>query len=198
MHAVLVLAAVGCAAHSVSPLANTTGPATPIASVELVPPTTSAGDFQRDVVLRMVRRQRATLEACYQHELDLDPTLGEQATGRDGVRGRHAQAVEIGELLLRRVLGHGRLEGAAGETELRERGHLRVRLGDEVRARDPEVDDAVLHVLRNVRRAHEQQVDRRVRAGPEFTCSKFPKGHDWGTCPSCGSHTTPGLRDWTR
>ena len=42
--------------------------------------------------------------------------------------------------------------------------HLRAGFGDEVRARDPEVDDAVLDVLGHVVGAHEQQVDRRVRA----------------------------------
>ena len=38
-------------------------------------------------------------------------------------------------------------------------------LADEVGPRDPAVDDAVLHVLGNVGRAHEQDVDRRVPAG---------------------------------
>ena len=40
-----------------------------------------------------------------------------------------------------------------------------LRLGDEVRAGDPDVHDAVLDVLRDVVRPDEQQVDRRVLAG---------------------------------
>jgi hypothetical protein len=65
---------------------------------------------------------------------------------------------------VRGVDGHGRVERAAGEAELRERDDLRLGLRDEVRACDPDVHDAVLRVLRDVARADEQQVDGRVRA----------------------------------
>ena len=43
--------------------------------------------------------------------------------------------------------------------------HVRADLGDEVRAGDPDVDDTVLHVLGDVVRPDEQEVDRSVLAG---------------------------------
>ena len=82
----------------------------------------------------------------------------------DGVRRRDAQAVEIRDRLLRRVDRHRGVEAAAAEPELGERDHVGISLDDEVRARDPEVDDAVLGVLGDVARPDEEQVDRRVRA----------------------------------
>ena len=42
--------------------------------------------------------------------------------------------------------------------------HLRPALANEIGARDPAVDDAVLHVLGDVRGAHEHDVDRSVPA----------------------------------
>ena len=71
------------------------------------------------------------------------------------------------ELRLRRVLGHRCLQRAAGEPELRQRDDVHSGLDDEVGAGDPEVDDSVLNVLGYVVRAHEQQIDRRVRARDE-------------------------------
>ena len=65
---------------------------------------------------------------------------------------------------MRRVHRDGGVERAPRESELGQRLDVRLGLGDEVRAGDPEVDDAVLRVLGDVARADEQQVDRRVRA----------------------------------
>ena len=99
------------------------------------------------------------------NELACDPTLREQPLRRDGVRGRDPESLEVGS---GRNIGVGRRrdrECASPEPELGEHRDGRLRLGDEVRSGDPEIDHAVLDVLGNVVGAHEQQVDRRVRAG---------------------------------
>jgi hypothetical protein len=98
------------------------------------------------------------------HQLARHATLVEQAAGRHRVRRRDAQAVEFRELALRGVDRHRRVEGAAGKAELGDRLDLDVCLGDEIRAGDPQVDDAVLRVLGDVARPYEQQVDGSVRA----------------------------------
>ena len=77
---------------------------------------------------------------------------------------RDRRAGEILEPLVARLLGHGRLEPARAEAELEQLVDARAALADEVQARDPAVDDAVLHVLGDVGRADEQHVDRRVPA----------------------------------
>jgi hypothetical protein len=59
---------------------------------------------------------------------------------------------------------HGRLERACSEAEAKELHDLRVSLVHEVETRDAAVHDAVLHVLRHVGGAHEQDVDGRVPA----------------------------------
>ena len=61
--------------------------------------------------------------------------------------------------------GNRGLERAPREAEVGEPHDVGLRLGDEVRAGDPEVDDPVLDVLGDVVRADEQKVDRRVPAG---------------------------------
>ena len=66
--------------------------------------------------------------------------------------------------LVARLLGHGGLEPAGAEAELEQLLDARAALADEVLAGDAAVDDAVLHVLRDVGRADEQHVDRRVPA----------------------------------
>jgi hypothetical protein len=63
-----------------------------------------------------------------------------------------------------RLLRHSRLEGAAAEAEAQQLGHRRAALADEIRARDAAVDDAVLHVLRDVGSANEQDLDGSVAA----------------------------------
>ena len=87
--------------------------------------------------------------------------LAEEADG-GRVRRRDAQAVDVRDLLLARVDRHGSIETATAEPELRERDHVGIGLDDEVRARDPDVHDPVLGVLRDVARADEEEVDRRV------------------------------------
>ena len=59
---------------------------------------------------------------------------------------------------------HGSLECAAAEAEREQLLDLGPALLHEVEAGDATVDDAVLHVLRDIRCAHEQNVDRRVPA----------------------------------
>ena len=62
-------------------------------------------------------------------------------------------------------LGEDRsLERARAETDPQQLAHARAALDHQVGAGDPAVDDAVLHVLGDVRSAHEQHLDRRVAA----------------------------------
>ena len=98
------------------------------------------------------------------NQLALDSPLREQAPSRDRVRGRDAEAVELGDLALTRVCRHRRLQCAAREAELGQHEDVRIRLRDEVRARDADVDDAILCVLGNVAGSDEQEVDGRVGA----------------------------------
>ena len=76
-------------------------------------------------------------------------------------------------LLLWAVGGHRGLERASCEAELGERDDVRLRLCHEIRARDAEIDDAVLRVLGDVARSDEQEVDGSVRAGDD----ERPLGH---------------------
>ena len=117
------------------------------------------------------------------------PALGEQALRRDRIGRRDPEPGELGDVLLGRVDRHRRVERAAGEAELRERDDLRLGLGDEVRAGDPDVHDAVLGVLRDVARADEQQVDGRVRARDD----QRALGHLEGE-PGVGAETKRRLR----
>ena len=96
------------------------------------------------------------------HELRLDPAFTEQLPGRNGVGRRDAEPAEVRNLRLRRVVRHCGLQRAAREPELRERQDIRLRLDDQVRPGHPEVHDAVLDVLGNVARPHEQEVDGRI------------------------------------
>ena len=61
-------------------------------------------------------------------------------------------------------------------------------LHDEIRAGDPEVDDAVLDVLGDVARADEQQVDRRVRARDDERPLRHLEGQ-----PGIGAQSERGL-----
>ena len=98
-------------------------------------------------------------------ELGLDSPLVQEHLRRDRIRGRNPEPVEIGDRRLGSVVGHCCLQGASREAELRQRDDIRVGLDDEVRSRDAQVHDTVLDVLGDVARAHEQEVDRRIRAG---------------------------------
>jgi hypothetical protein len=84
------------------------------------------------------------------------------------------QARELLEPLHGRLLGHGRLEPAGAEPEPKQLAHARAALAHEVDPGDPAIDDAVLHVLRHVGRADEQDVDRRV---PARKCERPLAGH---------------------
>ena len=97
-------------------------------------------------------------------ELGRDAALVEQHLRRDGIRRRDPEAVEIGDRGLRGIVRDRSLQRAAREPELGERDDVGIRLDDEVRPRHAEVDDAVLDVLGNVARAHEQEVDGSVGA----------------------------------
>ena len=55
------------------------------------------------------------------HELGVDAALVEQQPRRDRIGGRDAEAAEVGDLGLGRVVRHRRLQRAAREPELRER-----------------------------------------------------------------------------
>ena len=68
-----------------------------------------------------------------------------------------------------RLLRDGGLQPAASETEPQELGDSRSALGNEIGARDPAVDDAVLHVLGDVRRADEQHLDYPLLSDPDMT-----------------------------
>ena len=57
---------------------------------------------------------------------------------------------------------------------------VRLPLVHEVEAGDPAVDDAVLHVLRNVRGPHEQDVDGSVAAGERERSVAGPLGPEPG------------------
>ena len=84
---------------------------------------------------------------------------------RRGIDRRDRRAGEILDPLVGRLGGHGDLEPARAEAELEQLLDARAALAHEVLAGDAAVDDAVLHVLRDVGGAHEQHVDRRVPAG---------------------------------
>ena len=92
------------------------------------------------------------------------PALAEKLRGESRVHGRDAQPVEIVEPARARLGRDGGLERARAEPERDELVHLRPALANEIGARDPAVDDAVLHVLGDVRGPHEHDVDRRVPA----------------------------------
>ena len=81
------------------------------------------------------------------------------------IDGRDGEAGELGERLRLRLLGHRRLEPARAEAERQQLAHVGAALAHEVDAGDAAIDDAVLHVLRHVGRAHEQDLDGRVAAG---------------------------------
>ena len=71
-------------------------------------------------------------------ELGLDARLRQRRPCRNRVGRRDAQAREVGERLLRRGDRNRRLERAPREAELGEPHDVGLRLGDEVRAGDPE------------------------------------------------------------
>ena len=81
------------------------------------------------------------------------------------IHGGDGQPGELGEGLRLRLLRHRRLEPARAEPERQQLPHLGAALPHEVDAGDAAIDDTVLHVLRHVRCAHEQNLDRRVAAG---------------------------------
>ena len=107
----------------------------------------------------------ASTEPDTVHDLGLDTSLAEQHPRRDRIGRRNPETTEILDRGLRRIVRNGRLERAPRESELGQRDDVGLGLDDEVRTRDAEVDDAVLDVLRDVARADEEQVDRRVCAG---------------------------------
>jgi len=74
------------------------------------------------------------------------------------------RAVEIGERLRRRLLRHRGFERARAEAELQQFDDVGAALAHDVEAGNAAVDNAVLHVLGDVVRAHEQCLDRRVAA----------------------------------
>ena len=73
-------------------------------------------------------------------------------------------AGEVFDALERRLLRHGGVEPAGAEAERQQLLDSGAALAHEVLTGDAAVDDAVLHVLRDVGGAHEQHVDRRVAA----------------------------------
>src|SRR5437762_7561705 len=93
--------------------------------------------------------------------------------GGHRICGCHAQSGEVRENLLRGGGRDRRLQGAAGEAELGQLDGVRACLGDQVRAGDPDMDDAVLDVLGDVVRTDQQEVDRRVLT--RYVESAFPE-----------------------
>ena len=92
------------------------------------------------------------------------PRSRRSSRGESRVHRRDTQPVEIVEPARARLGRDGGLERARAEPERDELVHLRPALANEVGARDPAVDDAVLHVLGHVGSAHEHDVDRRIAA----------------------------------
>ena len=127
----------------------------------------------------------STSSGCYSpFEQDL--------AGEVWVGGRDVQAGELLHRRDRRLLGHRRFEAAPAEAEPQEFGHVRAALAHEVGAGDPAVDDAVLHVLGDVRGAHEQHVDRRVAARErERALARLLRARD----PASASSETDGSRN---
>jgi len=98
------------------------------------------------------------------HELRLETALTEELRREPRVHRRDAEAVEVVEAGRPRLRRNGGLERAGAEAQCKELFDLSPALADEIGARDPAVDHAVLHVLGNVRSPDEQDVDRRITA----------------------------------
>ena len=98
------------------------------------------------------------------HELDVDSAVGHEALGEVRIHRRDAEPVEILERPCCRLGGNRCFERARAESQAQERVDADAALLHEIHARHTAVHDAVLHVLGNVGRADEHDVDRRVAA----------------------------------
>ena len=92
------------------------------------------------------------------------PRSASSLRGEPRIDRCRAQPVEVFECHHRRLLRHGGLERARAEAEPQQLLDLDAALLDEVEPGDAAVDGAVLDVLRDVGRADEEHVDRRVPA----------------------------------
>ena len=94
-----------------------------------------------------------------------------------------------------RLLGRRRLESARAETERQQLWHLRRRARARGRCRSTAIDHAVLHVLRHVRRADEQNLHRRVAAWKGERVIAVPPGPR--PRPPAGGTSAPASVPWT-
>ncbi len=92
------------------------------------------------------------------------PWLARSSRARRGKTVAMRSPARSSSVAALRLLRHRRLERAPAESQPEQLGHVALALPNEIRSRDPTVDDAVLDVLGDIGRPDEEHLDRCVPA----------------------------------